>query len=216
MNKTFTSILSTFVIFTTSNTMAQENHQHHQNNASAETLTKKFEGPERDKKQQPERVLDYIGDIKDKTVMDLGSGTGYFSVKLANRGAKVIAADVDDNFQNYLRTKIEQEHVKNIQLKKVPYDSPALEKQEVDIVFVANTYHHMENRTAYFSKVKDGLKPNGILIILDYFKTETPDGPPMQMRVSIDEVVAELKAAGFTSFEATIDLLPHQYIIKAK
>lgn len=196
--------------------MAQENHQHHQNNASAETLTKKFEGPERDKKQQPERVLDYIGDIKDKTVMDLGSGTGYFSVKLANRGAKVIAADVDDNFQNYLRTKIEQEHVKNIQLKKVPYDSPALEKQEVDIVFVANAYHHMENRTAYFSKVKDGLKPNGILIILDYFKTETPDGPPMQMRVSIDEVVAELKAAGFTSFEATIDLLPHQYIIKAK
>ncbi len=34
--------------------------------------------------------------------MDIGAGSGYFSVKLAEAGAGAIAADVDDEFQEFL------------------------------------------------------------------------------------------------------------------
>ena len=99
--------------------------------------------------------------------MDIGAATGYFSVKFANRGANVIAADVSDGFQEYLKERLEKEHIKNIELRKIPYDSPLLKDNEADIVFIANTYHHIENRTSYFSKVKQGLKPGEKVIITD-------------------------------------------------
>jgi len=183
--------------------------------SSFEDLIKRFESKERDEYQQPEKVLAYLGDIEGKTIMDIGAGSGYFSVKLAYKGAKVIAADVDDDFQEFIRKRIKKEEIKNIELRKIPFDSPELKDNEVDMVFVVNTYHHIENRSDYFSKVKKGLSENGELVIVDFFKTETPVGPPVKHKVSIDEIIAELKKAGYSSYEVEVDLLPYQFIIKA-
>nr|WP_321412694.1 methyltransferase domain-containing protein [uncultured Allomuricauda sp.] len=207
--------------------MAQEkkhNKEHGENSAneymhhsSVDNLIKNFESPERDAYQQPDKVMEYLGDLQGKTVMDIGAGSGYFSVKLADKGAKVIAADVDDEFQEYLNQRIAENHLENIELRKIPYDGPALKDREADMVLIVNTYHHIENRPDYFAKVKRGLTGNGELFVIDFFKTEdVPVGPPMHHKVSIDAVVSELKKAGFTSFEVVVDLLPYQYIVKAQ
>jgi ubiquinone/menaquinone biosynthesis C-methylase UbiE len=217
--------------FSLSSFMAFSQHEHHQGNemqdssmtvnehmhqTSTEDLIKHFESPERDAYQQPEKVLDYLGELKNKRIMDIGGGSGYFSVKLANKGAKVIAADVSDEFQKALKLRIEEHNLKNIELRKIPYDSPNLADNEVDIALIVNTYHHIENRSEYFSKVKNGTKQNGELVIIDFFKTETPVGPPPDHKLSIDVVIAELKEAGYADFEVNVNLLPYQYIIRAK
>ena len=182
-------------------------------------MAKNFESTERDSMQHPQKVLQYMGNLKGKKIMDIGAATGYFSVKFAVKGAHVIAADVSDAFQDYLKERIIKESINNIELRKIPYDSPLLNDNEVDIVFIANTYHHINNRTEYFSKVKKGLNKNGELVIVDFFKavfTEKVQAPAMTMRASVDEIIFELKKAGFTSFEVEVNLLPYQYIIKAK
>ena len=84
------------------------------------------------------------------------------------------------------------------------------------MVFIVNTYHHIENRGQYFSEVKKGLKKNGKLVVIDFLKKDTPVGPPVKMKLSEQEVVGELMNAGFTKFDVNIDLLPYQYIIIAK
>ena len=188
----------------------------HMHRSSVESLIDRFESPERDEYQQPEKVLGFLGDIRGKTIMDIGAGSGYFSVKLAEKGAKVIAADVDDEFQAFIKSRIGQDGLKNIQTRKIPYDSPGLKDGEVDMVFIVNTYHHIENRTEYFSKVKAGTQAEGELIIIDFFKSETPVGPSFDHKISIDQVVSELKQAGYSSFEVNVDLLPYQYIVKAR
>ncbi|PSK93504.1 class I SAM-dependent methyltransferase [Taibaiella chishuiensis] len=182
-------------------------------------MAKNFESPARDSMQQPGKVLLYLGDIRDKTIMDLGAATGYFSLKFAAAGARVIAADVSDAFQEYLQERITKDKIRNITTRKIPYDNPQLQDQEADLVFVANTYHHIEDRIVYFAKVKRGLKNGGCLVILDFFKarfTETVQAPAMAMRASVDEVVLELRQAGFQSFDVEVNLLPYQYIIKAR
>lgn len=207
------------MLSTTATTMAQE-HKHsaneHMNRSSTDDLVKRFESPERDAYQQPEKVLEYLGDLQGKTIMDIGAGSGYFSVKLAAKGARVIAADVSDEFQAYLKKRIEENNLKNIELRKIPYDSPSLQDAEVDMVLIVNTYHHIDNRAEYFAKVKKGTKASGELVVIDFFKTDIPVGPPTDHKVSIDEVIAELKQAGYTEFEVEVGLLAYQFLVRAR
>ena len=206
--------------------VAQEQHQKneahhgsanaHMHRSSVKELIERFESDERDAYQQPEKVLEYLGDIEGKTIIDIGAGSGYFSVRLAERGARVIAADVDEEFQAFLKKRIEENDLERVETRKIPYDSPGLLEKEADIVFIVNTYHHIENRSDYFSKVKKGTKTDGSLVIVDFFKSDIPVGPPTEHKIALDQVVHELKEAGYTTFEVIVDLLPYQFIIQAK
>lgn len=203
---------------------SQEEHgqhnraNHHMNQADFESLTRRFESPQRDAYQQPEKVLKYIGDVSGETIMDIGSGTGYFSFRLAEAGAKVIAADVDERFQEYIRVKKERLGIPDskVSLRKIPYDDPMLEAGEVDKVITVNTYHHIEDRSTYFAKVRSGLKPGGALIVIDYFKKDLPVGPPQSMKIDRETIVKELRAAGFKDIETNDTLLKYQFIITAR
>ena len=94
--------------------------------------------------------------------------------------------------------------------------TPGWRKEEVDMVLMVNSYHHIENRPDYFAKVREGIKPDGELVIIDYFKFEIPVGPPVNHKVSMDVVVNELKEAGFTAFDVNVELLEYQFVIRAK
>ncbi|MCE2613100.1 methyltransferase domain-containing protein [Flavobacteriaceae bacterium D16] len=183
--------------------------------SSVEDLAKRFESPERDAYQKPEKVLAFFGDISGKKIMDIGAGSGYFSVKLAKKGAHVIAADVNDEFQVIIKERIDTEKLENLTTRKIPYDSPGLEDKEVDMVLMVNTYHHIENRPDYFAKVKNGLKNKGELVIIDFYDADIPVGP-RHHKIPIDTVISELKKAGYTHFEVEVNLLPYQYIIRCK
>ena len=202
-----------------------QDHEHHRNKANHhmnqmdfDALTRRFESAERDAYQQPEEVLSYIGDVTGETIMDIGSGTGYFSFRLVEAGARVIAADVDERFQQYIKIKRDSLGISetSLELRKIPYDDPMLGPGEVNKVIIVNTYHHIEDREAYFAKVRSGLKPGGTLIVIDYFKKQLPVGPPEGMKLSAEAVVEELKAAGFENIQINNDLLPYQYIIIAR
>lgn len=208
----------------------EENHQEHahhdgHNNANEhmhESTTKelidRFESPERDAYQQPAKVVEYLGNLKGLKILDIGAGSGYFSFKLLGAGANVIAGDVNDEFLAHIKNKKETEYDNNpnLELRKLPFDSPNLKPQEVDKVLIVNTYHHIENRVDYFSKVLQGLKPVGELVVIDFFKKELPVGPPVDHKIDQEQVKQELTKAGFKTIEINTDLLEYQYIIRAK
>jgi len=184
--------------------------------SSTADLIERFESPERDAYQKPEKVLEYLGKLDGKKIMDIGAGSGYFSVKLAEKGAQVIAADVSDEFQAAIQKRIDDNQLENIELRKIPYDNPNLADNEVDMVLIVNTYHHIENRIDYFSKVKQGIKPDGELVVIDFFEKELPVGPPTNHKVALETVKNELDQAGYANLDVNVDLLPYQYIIKAR
>lgn len=189
----------------------------HMNQAPFEDLAASFESAERESWQKPDEVVAALGDISGMTIMDIGSGTGYFSFRLVEAGARVICADVDDRFLNHIRQRKEAEGLtdEQMEIRKVPYDSSSLEVAEVDMAIIVDTYHHIQSRTEYFAEVRRGLKPGGRLVVVDFFKIEVPVGPPVEMKLSADTIVDELRSAGFQNFEINQELLPYQYIIFA-
>ena len=194
----------------------EHNSNTHMNQRNFDELVKNFESSERDSWQKPNKVIDLMGDINGKSIMDVGAGTGYFSFKMATKGANVIAADVDDRFLDYIKEKKTKIGDSLVTPRKTEYDDPLLAEKEVHHVIIVNTYHHIEDRIAYFKKVENGLKVGGTLIIVDYKKIKSPNGPPLEHRISYDKVVNELKEIGFTNLKILKDMLENQYIIIAK
>ncbi len=188
------------------------------NRVSTKALIIHFESPDRARWQKPDTVIAMLGDLRNKTVMDIGAGSGYFTFRLAEVASKVIAADVNDRFIDYLemrRDSLERLTGKsNIEIRKIPYNNPGLKHNEVDAVLIVDTYHHIENRVDYLKKLKKGMKPDGILLIVD-FKPGNGFGPPDHHKLKPYAVLEELKGAGYENLQLNTDTLPYQYIIKS-
>jgi hypothetical protein len=143
---------------------------------------------------------------------------GYFSFKLALKGANVISADVNDEFLAHINQRLQTEPVKpgSIVTRKIQFDNPTLNPEEVDKALMVNVNHHIEDRVPYLKMVRKGLKKNGELILIDFAKKKIPVGPPEDHKISSEDVKLELESAGFTSIEVNETLLKYQYIIRAK
>lgn len=199
---------------------ADNTHNTHDANAhmhqrSFEELVAAFDDPARDEWQQPEKVLDKLGDLRGKTVADIGAGSGYFTFRLAQRGARVIAIDIDQQFLDFISRKNSELQLP-VETRRVPPDDPRLSPGEADVVIVVDTYHHIEDRPHYFSGVRHSLPNGGVLMIVDFRKEELPLGPPLEMKLTAQQVQEELRQAGFTTIEVDDRLLSYQYIVMAR
>lgn len=130
--------------------------------------------------------------------------------------AKIIAADADERFINYLNDRIISEKKNNISSRKAEYEKPPVLEKEADIVFMVDVYHHIENRKEYFSLVKKGLKPNGEMVIVDFKKGDFEHGPPNEMKIHQQDIINEMKLAGFDLMVQDTTTLKYQYLLKFK
>jgi SAM-dependent methyltransferase len=179
---------------------------------NAEQWAKQFDDPSRDAWQEPDKVLDALQLTPSLIVADVGAGTGYFSVRIAKRvpQGKVFAVDIAPDMLRYLEERKHREHLPVLQPVQASADAANL-PEPVDLVLVVDTYHHIDGRTAYFAKLRQSLRPDGRLAIID-FKVDAPDGPPPQFRLSPDQVRAEIEAAGY-QLVASHPFLPRQYFL---
>jgi predicted methyltransferase len=194
---------------------------HHMHQTPTNELIQMFESKERDEFQAPEKVIQFMGNLKGKKVIDIGAGSGYFTFRFSKKGAFVIAGDVNDEFLVHINSRKSKEDFSpgTITTRKLSYDSPKLSNAEVDIVFICNVYHHMENRIEYLTLLHKGLKKEGKIVIVDFPKNDKTipfGGPPLEMRVSETEAKEELEKAGFKVKKVDSKLLPYQYILEAK
>ena len=194
-------------------------HKHHgkhgMGSKSIEEYIAMFEDPSRAEWQKPEQVVEALELKAGDAVADIGAGSGYFSVlfakKVGDRG-RVYATDVEQGMVDYIKKRMEKEGLKNITPVLCEPDNPGLAEKSVDLLFICDTWHHIPERPAYLQKIAKVLKPGGRLAIVDFKKEPTPEGPPMRMRLSREEVVQEITKAGY-ALSREFDFLPYQYFL---
>jgi len=178
----------------------------------AEAWAARFEDPERDAWQQPERVLELLALPADGKLVDIGSATGYFPVRFAQAMPQgvVYGVDVEPTLVNYLNLRAQREGLSNLVSLVCAYDDPRI-PEPVDVIFVCDTYHHIDDRVRYFSALIPLLRPGGRLVIVDFKPGELPVGPKPGHKLAPDKVQAELAEAGYAL--ASQDELPYQYLL---
>ena len=168
--------------------------------------------------QKPDLIVKQLGDLDGKVVADLGAGTGYFSRRIAYRGAKVIAIDIDPKAVQWMQAQKERfpaELQDRLVIRQATPDDPKLKPNEVDMVLLVNTYAYIGDRVNYFTKLKSAIRAEGYIVIIDFKKKETPFGPPLEERLDVAQVKKELTEAGYKILNVDEEALDYQYIIKA-
>ena len=192
---------------------AQHGEQHfHRSFEDAAKWSKEFDDPARDAWQKPAEVITALRLGPDATVADIGSGTGYFAVRLARAvpEGRVYGADVAPAMVKFLSERAAKEGLTNLQSIRAAEDSPKL-PAPVDLVLVVDTYHHIARRSSYFIKLKERLRPGGRVAIID-FRLDSPTGPPAKHRIAPEKVAEEMAFAGYRLLESH-GFLPNQYFL---
>ncbi len=196
---------------------AEEQHPHHP--MPLEQYIALLEDPKRDEWQKPDAVIQVLNLQEGQVVADIGAGSGYFTLRLAQavgQKGRVFAVDVDEGMLGYLHQRLDKEKIQNVQVMHVPPHDPLLIDGSLDLAFVCDTYHHLEDRDVYLRKLRKALKPGGRLVIVDFYKKEgIPVGPPLSMRLGEETVKKELQEAGLQVTEK-LTFLPYQYILIAE
>ena len=182
-----------------------------------QTYSEQLDEPQRDEWQRPEEVIELLECRLGMAAVDLGAGTGYFLRYLSEavgREGRVLALDISPSSIEWMSSRIEREGLQNVRPVLVAPDDPALSPGSVDRILVANTWHHISERVDYAQRLLAALRPGGLLLIVD-FTTDSPEGPPPNMRLTYDTVTRELEIAGF-AVEVVQESLPYHYVIAGR
>jgi precorrin-6B methylase 2/mono/diheme cytochrome c family protein len=172
-----------------------------------------FNRPERDKEERPELLMSALQIQRGATVADIGSGTGYFTWRLAEAvgpKGKVYAVDVQQSMLDLTRTAVSEHKLANVEYVLATDTSPRLPERSVDLVFIAYAYHEFGDPEAMMTAIRRVLKPGGRVLILEYAKESNIAPAAPLHKMSFVEIRREIEPMGFV-VDQLLDFLPVQH-----
>ena len=181
---------------------------------SSQEFIRRLLAPERAQHLDAFAILSFGGINLHDTVADIGCGPGFFTVPLAKYlvNGKLYALDIDDDMLAACRESVAQARLGNVEVLKCDeFDFP-LERGSLDGTFLAFMVHHSPDKARLLRAVGELLHPRGWCTILEWYRKETEDGPPLERRVDPAEMEALATQAGF-SHRGWRDLNGDQYMM---
>ncbi|MBZ5668450.1 MAG: methyltransferase domain-containing protein [Acidobacteriia bacterium] len=194
---------------------AQVAPQQHHPPESTSAYIRALEDPSRVEWQKPDEVVEKLGLKAGEAVADLGAGSGYFTLRFAQAvgpAGKVYAVDVDRGMLDNIERRAKEAHLENIQLVLAEPHDPQLPASSVNMIFICDTLHHISDRATYYPLLVRALRPGGRLVNIDFHKKPLPVGPPVAMKIAKEDMIEEVKPAGFHVVK-DFDFLPYQYFL---
>jgi SAM-dependent methyltransferase len=167
--------------------------------------------PDRVERFQVPLVLDKLDPAPDALIGDLGCGPGIFSLAFAERcpAGVVFASDIEPAQLDALDARASKAGLHNIVPVLASLTDPHFPPGRLDLVFIADTYHHLENRVEYMRRLARSLAPGGRIVLIDYKPGPLPHGPPPEHKLAAGAMEQELKQAGYVLVQS-YDTHPEQ------
>ncbi|MBN2890827.1 MAG: class I SAM-dependent methyltransferase [Bacteroidales bacterium] len=161
-------------------------------------------------------IIENLAIIEGNTILDIGSGGGYFDFlfaeKVGNNG-KVICVDNNKDLLDFIDKETTEKQISNIETIHYDGENFPFQENSIDLVFMRNVTHHIKGRTNYFHKLSKILKQNGKIAVIDYKKGKLFSiyglGGHFVRRKNI---IFEMKKAGF-DIEKEYNFLQKQIFI---
>ncbi|MBZ5697619.1 MAG: methyltransferase domain-containing protein [Acidobacteriia bacterium] len=139
-----------------------------------------------------------------ESIADIGAGSGLFEVQLAKAvspGGKVYAEDIDEGFFPEIKKKAEEGHVSNVVTVLGKYTDPNLPVKNLDVIFIHDVLHHIENPSGYLKTAIGYLKGSGRVVVIDYEAGQGPHKDQPDLQISREQLAMLAKDAGLKQVE---------------
>src|SRR5688572_4512058 len=138
----------------------------------------------RDRLGEAEQVMRIAGVRPGMWVADVGSGEGYYTVRLAPvvgpRG-RVLAEDIVPETRDRLLQRVQRERLDNVAVRLGKPDNPLLPPRSFDRVFLVHMYHEVQSPYAFLWHLREGLKPDGLVFVVDSDRPTKRHGIPPEL-----------------------------------
>ena len=146
-------------------------------------------------------------------VADIGAGSGLFARPLAKAIApagKLYAVDVQQDLLDFINKRSQEDKIANIQTVLGEFDDPKIPARNVDLAFINDVLHHIQNRAVYLKALGTYVKPGGRIAIIEMNSNDpnTPHRTQPELLVSREEMMQWMSAAGFRLVEEHAALFP--------
>ena len=171
--------------------------------------------PEREEEEQPDKALQAIGIRRGMVVADVGAGSGVMSFKMAKligSSGKVYAVDIQPEMLEILRARAKENKITNVETVLGTDRDPKLPASTLDLILLVDVYHEFSHPQEMVDRMREALKPNGRLVLLEYRKEDPSIPIRPEHKMSVAEVKAELEPEGL-QFDQVIEVLPRQHIL---
>ena len=171
--------------------------------------------PEREAEEHPRAALDEIGIAKGSSVADIGAGTGFYTLLLAERvgpQGTVYANEIQSGMLDRLKQNVAAKGFKNVVPVLGTERDPKLAANSIDLALLVDVYHEFSHPQEMIRKLRAALKPDGRLVLLEY-RAEDPNVPIRpEHKMTIQQVKNELQPEGFHLARRS-EKLPWQHIL---
>lgn len=154
-------------------------------------------------REQPARPLvELLVASGARVVADIGAGTGYFALPLAEHlpGGRVLCLDIEPRMLDLVRQRAEERGLLE-RVELVPMAEPdalPLADASVDAALLVSLYHELDDRPRFLAELKRSLRSGGLLVVADWRPDGSADhGPRPHHRIAATVALAELRDAGF-------------------
>jgi ubiquinone/menaquinone biosynthesis C-methylase UbiE len=174
-----------------------------------------LERPERESEEQPSKAITALDIRPGQVVADVGAGSGYYTVRLAERvgpNGRVFATDIQPEMLSLLRTRVSRARLDNVELVLSTDADPRLPEGRFDLVLMVDVYHELARPQEVLRRLRASLKPDGRLVLIEFRKESAWVPIREEHKMSVKEARMELEAEGYR-FDRVIDVLPWQHIL---
>jgi ubiquinone/menaquinone biosynthesis C-methylase UbiE len=183
------------------------NHIHHHNQQDQKFLTKIdfLDSIQRERLIPPEVLISQMPIQKNHILLDIGAGSGFFTIPMAeSTSSKVYAMDPDRRMLSVIEDKAKGKGLTNIKLIQEYIENLSIQNNSVDFVMASLILHEVKSLTKALTNIFEVLNSGGHLLCLEYEKDDLIiEGPPMSIRIRSEELEKTLSLIGFDIVKKT-------------
>jgi ubiquinone/menaquinone biosynthesis C-methylase UbiE len=157
----------------------------------------------------PSALISSLVPSRVEAIADIGCGSGFYSKYLLVQAERVYCIDIDESSLLAASEEIKSDRLVCI---NAPASNTNLPSKSVNIVFMADSFHDMDNKPAVVEEISRILSDDGRIIIIDW-KKDSDFGPPQSLKMSQEDYLRYFK--GFV-LEKSMDIEPQHYCMVLK
>ncbi len=178
------------------------------------TAAEHLDRPAREVQEMPRLVLEALPLTPASVVADIGAGTGYFTLRIAERvpDGQVFAVDIQEALLAQVHARATAAGLTHVTPVQGAVDDPRLPTDSIDVALIVDAYNEFSHPREMMQAIRRALRPGGQLVVVEFRGEDETVPLPDLHRMTEAQLRRELEAVGFR-WRETRDMLPQQHYL---